>query len=139
MAVKIKRIRQWMWAPMLAAGLVAAAGLAIAQEYRAGHPDTYVVQKGDTLSKIAKEMYLAAYRSSVELAKEKGAFPLFDAKKYLAEGTTASRLPESIKGNSFSNGYCYGSKHGSLLRICFLLCKWRGNRRFSFCNREWQL
>ena len=53
MAVKIKRIRQWMWAPMLAAGLVAAAGLAIAQEYRAGHPDTYVVQKGDTLWDIA--------------------------------------------------------------------------------------
>ncbi len=53
MAVKNKRIRQWMWAPMLAAGLVAVAGLAIAQEYREGHPDTYVVQKGDTLWDIA--------------------------------------------------------------------------------------
>ncbi len=53
MAVKIKRIRHWMWTPLLAAGLVAATGLAIAQEFRDGHPNTYVVQKGDTLWDIA--------------------------------------------------------------------------------------
>lgn len=53
MAVKFMRIRQWMRAPLLAAGLVAVAGIALAQEYRAGHPDTYVVQKGDTLWDIA--------------------------------------------------------------------------------------
>ncbi len=39
----------------------------------------------------------AAYEASVELAIEKGAFPLFDADKYLQEGTFASRLPEAIK------------------------------------------
>jgi len=35
----------------------------------------------------------AAYRASVELAKEKGAFPLFDAEKFLSPGTHASTLP----------------------------------------------
>ena len=53
MAVKFMRIRQWMRAPLLAASLVAVAGIALAQDYRTGHPDTYVVQKGDTLWDIA--------------------------------------------------------------------------------------
>jgi len=39
----------------------------------------------------------AAYIASVELAKERGAFPLFDANKYLEKGTFASRLPADIK------------------------------------------
>jgi ribonucleoside-diphosphate reductase alpha chain len=38
-----------------------------------------------------------AYRASVELAKERGAFALFDAERYLEAGTFASRLPEDIK------------------------------------------
>jgi ribonucleoside-diphosphate reductase alpha chain len=38
-----------------------------------------------------------AYRASVELAKERGAFPLFDADLYLQAGTFASRLPDDIK------------------------------------------
>jgi ribonucleoside-diphosphate reductase alpha chain len=38
-----------------------------------------------------------AYAASVELAKERGAFPLFDAEKYLEEGTFASRLPSDLK------------------------------------------
>jgi ribonucleoside-diphosphate reductase alpha chain len=38
----------------------------------------------------------AAYRASVELAKEKGAFPLFDAEKYLASPTIQD-LDEDIK------------------------------------------
>ena len=47
--------------------------------------------------RIAECMRDAAYLSSVELAVEKGAFPLFEAKTYLAEGTFASRLPDEIK------------------------------------------
>lgn len=39
----------------------------------------------------------AAYRASVELARERGAFALFDANRYLEEGTFASRLPEDIR------------------------------------------
>ena len=38
-----------------------------------------------------------AYLASIELAKELGPFPLFDAEKYLQEGTFASRLPDHIK------------------------------------------
>ncbi|PWW44380.1 ribonucleoside-diphosphate reductase alpha chain [Melaminivora alkalimesophila] len=51
----------------------------------------------DMAVQIARRMRDAAYRASVELAKEKGAFPKFDAAGYLAEGTFASRLPEDIK------------------------------------------
>ncbi|MFC3683768.1 adenosylcobalamin-dependent ribonucleoside-diphosphate reductase [Hydrogenophaga luteola] len=48
-------------------------------------------------AKIAEHMRDAAYRASIELAKEKGAFPKFDANGYLERGTFASRLPESIR------------------------------------------
>ena len=47
--------------------------------------------------KIAVAMRYSAYTASVKLAKEKGKFPVFDADKYLEEGTFASRLPENIK------------------------------------------
>lgn len=47
--------------------------------------------------KVSETMRNAAYSASVELAKEKGAFPLFDAEKYLAAPSFASRLPEDIK------------------------------------------
>ncbi len=39
----------------------------------------------------------AAYAASIELAQERGAFPMFDADSYLAEGTFASRLPPALK------------------------------------------
>lgn len=45
---------------------------------------------------IARIMRDTAYMASVGLAKEKGAFPLFDAEKYLASGF-AKRLPEHIR------------------------------------------
>jgi ribonucleoside-diphosphate reductase alpha chain len=51
----------------------------------------------DTAARIARTMRDAAYAASVELAKEKGAFPLFDADKYLEAGTFASRLDEPLK------------------------------------------
>ena len=38
------------------------------------------------------------------LAREKGAFPKFDARGYLAEGTFASRLPESLKAAIHQHG-----------------------------------
>jgi len=47
-------------------------------------------------AKIAQTLRDAAYRASVALAQEKGAFPLFDAEKYLASGF-ASRLPEELR------------------------------------------
>jgi len=53
---------------------------------------------------VATLMRDAAYDASVDLAIEKGAFPLFDAEKYLQEGTFASRLPESIKARIREHG-----------------------------------
>jgi ribonucleoside-diphosphate reductase alpha chain len=46
---------------------------------------------------IAREMRDAAYLASVELAEEKGSFPLFDGEQYLAAPRFASRLPDAIK------------------------------------------
>jgi ribonucleoside-diphosphate reductase alpha chain len=48
-------------------------------------------------AQIAERMRNAAYLASIELAKEKGRFPKFDADGYLAPGTFASRLPADIQ------------------------------------------
>lgn len=45
----------------------------------------------------------AAYQASVELAREKGAFPLFDKEKYLA-GAFVCTLPESIRDGIARHG-----------------------------------
>jgi ribonucleoside-diphosphate reductase alpha chain len=47
--------------------------------------------------RIASAMRDAAYLASVDLAREKGAFPKFEAGPYLSAGTFASRLPEPIQ------------------------------------------
>jgi ribonucleoside-diphosphate reductase alpha chain len=47
--------------------------------------------------RIARTMRDEAYRASVDLARERGAFPLFNAAQYLEAGTFASRLPDDIK------------------------------------------
>ena len=54
--------------------------------------------------RIAECMRDAAYLASVELAVEKGPFPMFDAKTYLEEGTFASRLPKEIKAQIKKHG-----------------------------------
>ena len=51
----------------------------------------------DMAAEIARRLRDSAYRASIGLAKEKGAFKRFDAEGYLAEGTFASRLPSDIK------------------------------------------
>src|SRR3954470_526844 len=48
-------------------------------------------------SRISQSMRDAAYEASVELAKERGAFPLFNADLYLSGSSFSSRLPSSIK------------------------------------------
>lgn len=55
-------------------------------------------------TRIASCMRDAAYRASVALAREKGVFPKFDAKGYLAPGTFASRLPEDIQADIRAHG-----------------------------------
>jgi ribonucleoside-diphosphate reductase alpha chain len=54
-------------------------------------------------ARIAKTLCDAAYRGSVDLAREKGAFPLFEAGKFLASGF-AGRLPEDIRAAIRSHG-----------------------------------
>ena len=48
------------------------------------------------IDKIYSTIRNAAYEASVEIAKEKGSFPKFDAKKYL-KGYFIKQLPEAIK------------------------------------------
>jgi len=55
-------------------------------------------------ARIAETMRNAAYRASVELAREKGAFPLFDAEGYLKAGSFASRLPDDIQQSIRQHG-----------------------------------
>ena len=55
-------------------------------------------------AQIAERMRNAAYEASVALAQEKGAFPLFNVKGYLAEGTFASRLPQGLQAKIRQHG-----------------------------------
>ncbi len=55
-------------------------------------------------AQIAERMRNAAYEASVALAQEKGAFPLFNVKGYLAEGTFASRLPKALQSKIRQHG-----------------------------------
>ncbi len=55
-------------------------------------------------ARIAQAMRDAAYDASVDLACEKGAFPRFDAARYLDGTNFASRLPEPIKARIREHG-----------------------------------
>ncbi|MDO5691645.1 MAG: LAGLIDADG family homing endonuclease [Pseudomonadota bacterium] len=55
-------------------------------------------------TQIARRMRDAAYRASIELAKEKGAFPKFNADGYLKAGTFASRLPADLQADIRQHG-----------------------------------
>lgn len=52
---------------------------------------------------IAETLRDSAYRASVDLAKEKGPFPLFDADNYLDSGF-AKRLPDSLRDDIRDHG-----------------------------------
>jgi len=55
-------------------------------------------------TKISEYMRDRAYLYSSELAKERGAFPLFNADLYLSGGNFASRLPQEVKDAVRKNG-----------------------------------
>ncbi|HXJ09769.1 MAG TPA: ribonucleoside-diphosphate reductase, adenosylcobalamin-dependent, partial [Burkholderiales bacterium] len=55
-------------------------------------------------ARISQSMRDHAYLASVELAREKGAFPLFNADLYLSGTSFASRLPSSIKDQIKKHG-----------------------------------
>jgi ribonucleoside-diphosphate reductase alpha chain len=52
---------------------------------------------------IARELRDAAYAASIALAREKGAFPRFDAERYLA-GQFVGRLPEALREDIARHG-----------------------------------
>jgi ribonucleoside-diphosphate reductase alpha chain len=58
----------------------------------------------DFAAAVARSMRDTAYETSVALAGERGAFPLFDAHAYLAEPHAASRLPDALKERIRSEG-----------------------------------
>jgi len=55
-------------------------------------------------ARISEFMRDTAYLTSVELAKERGAFPLFNAELYLSGGNFASRLPNEVKAEIRKHG-----------------------------------
>jgi ribonucleoside-diphosphate reductase alpha chain len=55
-------------------------------------------------ARISETMRDHAYRASAELAKERGAFPLFNADLYLSGSSFAMRLPEPVKDLIRKNG-----------------------------------
>src|SRR5436190_930767 len=55
-------------------------------------------------ARITEYMRDRAYVSSVELAKERGAFPMFNKDLYLSGGNFASRLPDAIKQSIRKHG-----------------------------------
>jgi len=57
-----------------------------------------------TAAKISEFMRDAAYKASTELAKERGAFPLFNADLYLSGSSFAARLPAELKAQIRRNG-----------------------------------
>ncbi|NIO41696.1 MAG: adenosylcobalamin-dependent ribonucleoside-diphosphate reductase, partial [Burkholderiales bacterium] len=55
-------------------------------------------------AKIAEHMRDQSYDASVQLAREKGVFPLFDSEHYLAAPHFASRLPEKLQQKIRAHG-----------------------------------
>jgi len=64
-------------------------------------------------ARIAQSLRDTAYRASVELARERGAFPLFNADLYLCGTSFAARLPEELKALIRR----YGIRNSHLLSI----------------------
>ncbi|MDP6968524.1 MAG: adenosylcobalamin-dependent ribonucleoside-diphosphate reductase [Gammaproteobacteria bacterium] len=63
-------------------------------------------------ARLTEYMRDTAYRASIELAKEKGAFPLFEAEAYL-DSAFCQRLPEDIRADIRT----YGIRNSHLLSI----------------------
>jgi ribonucleoside-diphosphate reductase alpha chain len=64
-------------------------------------------------AEIAEFMRDESYAASVALAREKGAFPLFDAQRYLAAPRFAARLPAALRKEIAT----YGLRNSHLLSI----------------------
>ena len=58
----------------------------------------------DMARHVSEVMRDAAYNASVDLAAERGAFPLFNADMYLSGASFASRLPQAVKDRIRAHG-----------------------------------
>ena len=67
----------------------------------------------DFAARITEIMRDTAYATSIELAKEKGSFPLFEAEKHLESGAFIKRLPKKIRADIKK----YGIRNSHLLSI----------------------
>lgn len=66
---------------------------------------TYGSEKAvEVTNLLMKAINHYAYSASVELAKEKGSFPLFDADKFLEKGTHASTLDQELQNEIREHG-----------------------------------
>lgn len=83
---------------------IGVTGLANCIEALLGRPsygdDDFVAIQDDILQKLA----ITAYKTSIDIAKERGSFPLFDRDKYLQAGTFASELPDEIQDGIWNHG-----------------------------------
>ena len=84
----------------------------------------YDLPEGRTMAaRIAECMRDAAYAASVDLAREKGVFPKFQAEPYLSEGTFASRLPDSLKAairqHGIRNSHLLSIAHTGTVSLAF--------------------
>ncbi|MFO1144265.1 MAG: adenosylcobalamin-dependent ribonucleoside-diphosphate reductase [Amaricoccus sp.] len=70
------------------------------------------IEARDAAARLMRTMRDAAYRASVALAREKGAFPRFDAERYLDSGF-AKRLPDDIRAEIAA----HGTRNSHLLSI----------------------
>jgi ribonucleoside-diphosphate reductase alpha chain len=79
-------------------GLTGLANALIMLEKHYGEADAR-----DTAATVMKTICHTAYRTSIELAKEKGPFPRFDAQHYL-QGRFIQSLPEDIRAGIENHG-----------------------------------
>ena len=103
-----------MHAPLeTAAGFGEAASVNVAQVSTRMHnnvlditawPLPHQQQVARSKRHIAELMRDAACEASVELARERGAFPLFNADLYLTSTTFASRLPQALRDRVRAHG-----------------------------------
>ncbi len=79
-------------------GTMGLAELLIRLKLRYGSPSSLKF-----IDKLYKFIATTAYKASIELAKEKGPFPMFDAEKYLQSGFMKN-MPEEIRSQIAQHG-----------------------------------
>ncbi|MCC6472250.1 MAG: ribonucleoside-diphosphate reductase, adenosylcobalamin-dependent, partial [Burkholderiales bacterium] len=102
-------------------------------------------------ARISEAMRDRAYGASAELARERGAFPLFNADLYLAGGNFASRLPAALKtkirAQGLRNSHLLSIAPTGTISLAFAdnasngiepPFSWTYNRRKRMAGGEWK-